>query len=124
MGKGIWKQIIIFMAIMGFLVSFIDFICIKRIKKEIENKKPVICVVDIWKISTDRIIQLASIKDNNPEITIESIDTFIKEVSSILKDPDNFGCDIIAVKGTLLSNNVDITDMVRDKLLKYKKVNN
>ena len=116
MGKGIrevnWLAVAV---IFAFILSAVNtFMIKKRAPRRLE-----ICVVDIWELSSRKALNLsngrkvAGIEDalRNADVKKE-IDSYMQGVRHRISSPGNYGCDFIAVKGSIFGNVRDVTEEV------------
>lgn len=76
------------------------------------NKDLTVCTVDLWGVSSN-ISHLLSQKDADPQAAQTEINRAMAQVENSLSTPKNYGCDIIAVKGSVFGAQVrDITSLI------------
>ncbi len=115
MGKGIFKlNWLVVAVIFAFILSAINTVMIKQ------KFKMVICTVDIWQISNDMAMKLSTQSNiktldglaKNEDIRKE-VDSYMQIIRQKVSSPEQYGCDYIAVKGSVFGKNMkDVTEQV------------
>jgi hypothetical protein len=123
MGKNIWIVVVLSILVSVFTsIMFTNYI-VKIQNEKISEVRLKLCVVDIDSISANYIAKIQpqiegkSQKETESMIQVLSANAFNK-MASLLKEPEQFGCDTIFEKSTVFGNKKvkDITDQITEKL--------
>lgn len=81
------------------------------------NKKSEVCYIDVPKI-VETLAAYYSVDTNSlaTNTTKEKADLIMKKLEFVLKNPHNFGCETIFMKGAIISGGRDITQEVLDNV--------
>jgi Skp family chaperone for outer membrane proteins len=117
MGKG-FRELnwIVVAVIFAFALSSINTINSFVVKK----KQATFCTVDIWQISNDIALKASEQNQNISPDAVAKNEAIAKEVNAYMQtirdrisSPRKYGCDYIAVKGSIFGENLkDITEQV------------
>jgi hypothetical protein len=111
MGRNL-QNVTIALAFVALLLSVIN-----TVNGHIQNRdrELTVCTVDLWGISSN-ISHVLSQKDITPEAAQSEINRAMTQVQNSLLTPQKYGCDIIAVKGSVFGSQVrDITLLIAEE---------
>lgn len=107
MGRNI-QSITTAVAIIALLLSIINTVNGHLLQK----RELTVCTVDLWGVSSN-ISHSLSKKDLNNEMAQSEIGKLMTQVENSLQSPQKYGCDIIAVKGSVFGSQIrDITGQI------------
>ncbi len=114
MGKGILDKLNLKVAAVAaaLIIGLVNTALIAYVSKK-STADP--CVVDIWKISENKALSISlTSKDRKPEEVKNELDGYMREMRVRLSNikPEEHGCSFVAVKGSILGDAKDITDIV------------
>ena len=109
MGRNI-QSVTTVIAIIALLLSVMNVINGHLLQK----RELTVCTVDLWGISSN-ISHSLSKKNVDTEMAQSEIDRVMTQVQNSLQSPQKYGCDIIAVKGSVFGSQIkDITAMIME----------
>lgn len=108
---------IVVAVIFAFVLSSINTINSFVVKK----KQATFCTVDIWQISNDIALKVSEQNQNSAspdtasknEAIAKEVNAYMQTIREKISSPRKYGCDYIAVKGSIFGENIkDITEQV------------
>jgi len=97
------------MAIIALLLAIANIVNVHLLQK----REIAVCTVDLWDISASVSYSLSK-KSLPAEKAQSGINGIMTQIQNSLQSPSKYGCDIIAVKGSVFGSQVkDITAMLK-----------
>lgn len=115
MENGVRKLIVAGIAVIALIFSIGNTFMIRKVST---GQFDSVCVVDVWKLSTEKALSLSLEKGKDEQQLKKEQDEFIAFANRKLSHPGDYGCGLIAVKGSILGNPRDITEVVIKDLVK------
>jgi hypothetical protein len=108
MGRNI-QSVTTVMAIIALLLAIVNTLNGHLLQK----REIAVCTVDLWDISANLSHSLSK-KDLHAKAAQSEIDRIMTQIQDSLQSPSKYGCDIIAIKGSVFGSQVkDITAILK-----------